>query len=114
MKDFGVRVACLNRFRTPSEQNKILADTQKGETDLLIGTHRLLSDDVKFHDLGLLILDEEQRFGVELPLVIGYVVAEFCLFVGDDFPVFVGNRARIVIYEVIVGSLVQAYGIVVE
>ncbi len=65
MKDFGVRVACLNRFRTPSEQNKILADTQKGETDLLIGTHRLLSDDVKFHDLGLLILDEEQRFGVE-------------------------------------------------
>ncbi len=65
MKEFGVRIACLNRFRTPAELGKILSGTEKGEIDLLIGTHRLLSDDVKFHDLGLLVLDEEQRFGVE-------------------------------------------------
>ena len=65
MKGFGVRVACLNRFRTEREQTEILSALQKGEIDLIIGTHRLLSKDVKFHDLGLLILDEEQRFGVE-------------------------------------------------
>ena len=65
MKDFGVRIACLNRFRSEREQTKILAALEKGEVDLLIGTHRLLSKDVKFRDLGLLILDEEQRFGVE-------------------------------------------------
>lgn len=65
MKDFGVRVACLNRFRTEKEQASVLSALQKGEVDLVVGTHRLLSADVKFHDLGLLILDEEQRFGVE-------------------------------------------------
>lgn len=65
MKDFGVRVASLNRFRSEKEQALILAKLAKGEIDLIIGTHRLLSKDVKFHDLGLLILDEEQRFGVE-------------------------------------------------
>ena len=65
MKEFGVRIACLNRFRTEREQKDILSALAKGEVDLLIGTHRLLSDDVKFRDLGLLILDEEQRFGVE-------------------------------------------------
>ncbi len=65
MADFGVRVAALNRFRTEKEQARILAACERGEVDLLIGTHRLLSKDVKFRDLGLLILDEEQRFGVE-------------------------------------------------
>ncbi len=65
MKEFGVRIACLNRFRTEKEQTAILSALEKGEIDLVIGTHRLLSKDVKFHDLGLLILDEEQRFGVE-------------------------------------------------
>ncbi len=65
MKDFGVRVACLNRFRTEREQSAILSACAKGKIDLLIGTHRLLSKDVVFRDLGLLILDEEQRFGVE-------------------------------------------------
>ena len=65
MEEFGVRVACLNRFRTEKEQADILQKLQKGDVDLLIGTHRLLSADVKFRDLGLLILDEEQRFGVE-------------------------------------------------
>ena len=63
--DFGVNVEALNRFRSPREQDKILARLARGEIDLIVGTHRLLSSDVKFRDLGLLILDEEQRFGVE-------------------------------------------------
>lgn len=64
MKDFPIRVDMLSRFRTQSEQKKTLVDLQKGLVDILIGTHRVLSDDVKFKDLGLLIIDEEQRFGV--------------------------------------------------
>ena len=62
---FGVNVDVLNRFRTPSEQAAVLDRLANGKIDLLVGTHRLLSSDVKFRDLGLLILDEEQRFGVE-------------------------------------------------
>ncbi len=65
MKDFGVRVAVLNRFKTPREQEKILSELAEGKIDFIVGTHRLLSKDVKFADLGLLLLDEEQRFGVE-------------------------------------------------
>ncbi len=65
MKDFGVRLAVLNRFKTPKQQEKILSDLAEGKLDMVIGTHRLLSKDVKFYDLGLLVLDEEQRFGVE-------------------------------------------------
>ncbi len=65
MERFGVRVAGLNRFRTEREVKATLSALSKGEIDIVIGTHRLLSDDVKFRDLGLLILDEEQRFGVE-------------------------------------------------
>ena len=64
-KEFGVRVEALNRFRTPAQQAKTLAALANGDIDLIIGTHRLLSQDVKFYDLGLLVLDEEQRFGVE-------------------------------------------------
>ena len=64
-ENFGVKVACLNRFRSPREQADILQKLQEGKIDLLIGTHRLLSEDVHFSDLGLLVLDEEQRFGVE-------------------------------------------------
>lgn len=64
MKDFPIRVDLMSRFRTPSEQKKTLTDLSKGSVDILIGTHRVLSDDVKFKDLGLLIIDEEQRFGV--------------------------------------------------
>ncbi len=64
-KDFGVNVEILNRFKTAKEQEKILSDLAEGKIDFLIGTHRLLSKDVKFRDLGLLVLDEEQRFGVE-------------------------------------------------
>ena len=64
MKDFPVRVELMSRFRTPGEIRKTVKDLQKGLVDIVIGTHRVLSDDVKFKDLGLLIIDEEQRFGV--------------------------------------------------
>lgn len=64
MKDFAVNVEMLSRFRTPAEQKRILAGVEKGEVDILIGTHRVLSKDIKYKDLGLLIIDEEQRFGV--------------------------------------------------
>ncbi|PWM70159.1 MAG: transcription-repair coupling factor [Bacillota bacterium] len=64
-RDFGVRVAVLNRFKSGKEQSKIIAQLKTGEIDFVIGTHRLLSSDVAFKDLGLLVLDEEQRFGVE-------------------------------------------------
>ncbi len=64
-KEFGVRVEKLNRFKTAKEQEQVLAALARGEIDLIIGTHRLLSQDVHFKDLGLLVLDEEQRFGVE-------------------------------------------------
>ena len=63
--DFGVRVEKLNRFKTPAEQQKVIKMLAEGDIDVIIGTHRLLSSDVKFYDLGLLVLDEEQRFGVE-------------------------------------------------
>ena len=61
---FPVRIEMLSRFRSAAEQKKILADLEAGKVDVVIGTHRLLSKDVKFADLGLLIVDEEQRFGV--------------------------------------------------
>lgn len=64
MKDFPVRVDLLSRFRTSAQQKKTILDLQKGFVDIVIGTHRVLSEDVKFKDLGLLIIDEEQRFGV--------------------------------------------------
>ena len=64
MQDFGVRIEVLNRFKKPSEVNQILQRLQSGEIDILIGTHKILNDNVKFKDLGLLIIDEEQRFGV--------------------------------------------------
>jgi len=61
---FPVRVESLTRFEAPAKQKKILEDVKKGLVDIVVGTHRLLSKDVKFHDLGLLVVDEEQRFGV--------------------------------------------------
>jgi transcription-repair coupling factor (superfamily II helicase) len=61
---FPVTVAMLSRFVPPGEQNRILADAAEGKVDVVIGTHRLLSSDVRFKDLGLLVVDEEQRFGV--------------------------------------------------
>ncbi len=63
--DFPVTIEVLNRFKTGRQAKDILAHTREGNVDILIGTHRLLSGDVAFKDLGLLIIDEEQRFGVE-------------------------------------------------
>jgi transcription-repair coupling factor (superfamily II helicase) len=65
LDEHGIRVELLNRFVTKSKQKKILHDIRIGAVDIVIGTHRLLSKDVIFSDLGLLIIDEEQRFGVE-------------------------------------------------
>ena len=64
MGGFPVEIRMLSRFRTPSQQSRILSGLVKGSVDIVIGTHRLLSSDVIFHDLGLMIVDEEQRFGV--------------------------------------------------
>lgn len=64
-KEFPVNVALINRFTPPAQVKKILIALKEGQIDLLIGTHRLLSDDIIFKDLGLLIIDEEQRFGVK-------------------------------------------------
>ena len=64
MKEFPVRVELLCRFRTPAQQKKAIEDLKKGQVNVIIGTHRILSKDVQFKNLGLLIVDEEQRFGV--------------------------------------------------
>jgi transcription-repair coupling factor (superfamily II helicase) len=65
MADYPFRVASLSRFKTEFQQNETLKQVARGEIDVVIGTHRLLSKDVKFADLGLVVIDEEQRFGVE-------------------------------------------------
>ncbi len=62
--DFPVKIEMLSRFRSATEQKRILTDLRRGEVDIVVGTHRLISADVEFRDLGLLIVDEEQRFGV--------------------------------------------------
>ena len=64
MRAFAVNVDMLSRFRTPKQQSATLRRLARGEVDIIVGTHRLLSKDVSFHDLGLVIVDEEQRFGV--------------------------------------------------
>ena len=64
-ENFPVRIAHLSRFVSKAEQNKILAALKNGEIDILIGTHRIIQKDVRFKDLGLMIIDEEQRFGVK-------------------------------------------------
>jgi len=65
LADYPFRVECLSRFRSKKEQTDIINRARKGQVDVLIGTHRLLSKDVRFADLGLVVIDEEQRFGVE-------------------------------------------------
>ncbi len=65
MTEFGVKVEVLNRFRTPKQQKDIIRRLKLGEVDVVVGTHRILSEDVEFKDLGLLIIDEEHRFGVK-------------------------------------------------
>ena len=64
MKNYPVKIELLSRFRTQTEQKKVVAALEKGQVDIVVGTHRLLSKDVVFKDLGLLVIDEEQRFGV--------------------------------------------------
>ncbi len=64
MKEFPVKIEVLSRFKSKAEQSKVIKRLEKGDVDILIGTHRILSKDIKFRDLGLLIVDEEQRFGV--------------------------------------------------
>src|SRR5688572_17271115 len=65
LADFPMKIAMLSRFQTPKEQAVVLAEVEKGAVDIVIGTHRLLSPDVKFARLGLIIVDEEHRFGVK-------------------------------------------------
>ena len=65
MKEFPVRVDLMCRFRSAAQQKKTIEDTKRGLVDIVIGTHRVLNDDLQFRDLGLLIIDEEQRFGVQ-------------------------------------------------
>ena len=65
MEGFPVKVDILSRFRTPREQEQVLEELRRGQIDVIIGTHRLVQKDVKFKDLGLCIIDEEQRFGVK-------------------------------------------------
>lgn len=65
MKEFPVRVDLMCRFRSAAQQKKTIEDTKRGLVDIIIGTHRVLSDDLEYKDLGLLIIDEEQRFGVQ-------------------------------------------------
>ena len=64
MADFGINVGLLSRFRTKKQQEETVKKVNRGEIDILIGTHRIIQDDIKFKKLGLLIIDEEQRFGV--------------------------------------------------
>jgi len=64
MKAYPVNIDMLSRFRTAGEQKRILENLESGNVDIIIGTHRLVSSDIKFKDLGLLVIDEEQRFGV--------------------------------------------------
>jgi transcription-repair coupling factor (superfamily II helicase) len=66
LKDFPVSVDYLNRFRTTKERNQVLADLESGQIDIVIGTHQLVNKNVKFKDLGLLVIDEEQKFGVSV------------------------------------------------
>lgn len=65
MKDFPVTIEVLSRLKSETQQKKIVRGLREGTIDIVIGTHRLLSSDVKFKDLGLLIIDEEHKFGVE-------------------------------------------------
>jgi transcription-repair coupling factor (superfamily II helicase) len=64
MAAFPIKIEMISRFRSPKQQKEIVAKVEAGQVDILIGTHRLLSKDIKFHELGLVVVDEEQRFGV--------------------------------------------------
>src|SRR5690606_20477160 len=64
-QDYPIEIGLLSRFRTRKQQQETIKGIKKGTVDVVIGTHRLLSKDVEFYDLGLLVVDEEQRFGVK-------------------------------------------------
>jgi transcription-repair coupling factor (superfamily II helicase) len=64
MADYPVRIELLSRFHTAREQKRVIQDLAAGAVDIVIGTHRLVQSDVGFKDLGLVVIDEEQRFGV--------------------------------------------------
>ena len=66
LKEFPCKVDYINRFKTIKQQNQTIKDLEKGKVDILIGTHRIVGKDIKFKDLGLLIIDEEQKFGVNI------------------------------------------------
>ena len=76
MAEFPVTVEMLSRFRTSAEQNRIIARLKEGAIDVVIGTHRLVSKDIKFKDLGLLVIDEEQKFGVKVKERLKHIRAE--------------------------------------
>ena len=65
MKEYPIKIELLNRFRTTKDQNRIIKDLKLGDVDIVVGTHKLLGKDIEFKDLGLLIIDEEHRFGVK-------------------------------------------------
>ncbi len=65
MEEYPIKIELLNRFRTSKEKKEVIKKLKTGEVDIVLGTHRVLSKDVEFKDLGLLIIDEEHRFGVK-------------------------------------------------
>ena len=106
MQEFPIRVEVLNRFRTKKQQEEIVRKLKLGEIDIIIGTHRLLSKDVEFKDLGLLIVDEEQRFGVKAKEKIKHMKANIDVLTMTATPIprtlhmsVIGIRDMSVIYE---------------
>ena len=106
MKDFPIRVELLNRFRTKKQQDETIRKLKLGEVDIVIGTHRLLSKDVEFKDIGLLIIDEEHRFGVKAKEKIKQYKASIDVLTMTATPIprtlhmsIVGIRDMSVIYE---------------
>ena len=106
MVNYPVKVAVLNRFKTKKEQEKILESLRNGEVDIVVGTHRLVQKDIKFKDLGLLIIDEEHRFGVEHKELIKKIKTDVDVLTMTATPIprtlhmsIVGIRDMSVIYE---------------
>ena len=106
MKDYPIRIEILNRFKTKKYQNEVIKKLQLGEVDILLGTHRILSKDVEFKNLGLLIIDEEHRFGVKDKEKIKQLKANIDVLTMTATPIprtmhmsIVGIRDMSVIYE---------------
>lgn len=106
MKDYPIRIEILNRFKTKKYQNEVIKKLKLGEVDILLGTHRILSKDVEFKNLGLLIIDEEHRFGVKAKEKIKQLKANIDVLTMTATPIprtmhmsIVGIRDMSVIYE---------------